>query len=696
MVAPPFGLFASPSGDPIALAALLAVLPLVLVRPWQASIPRRTFLVACAASAAALSRVYFNVYLGGAPRIVDAAAYTFQARTFASGSVAFASRAPLAATLGRFVVATPNGRIASIFPPGWPLVLALGHRLGAPNLVPLAIAAALPVATYAVARRYSRPGADDRGPRLAALLVVLSGPLRYFGAEPMAHAWCALLLLLFFLLLPAKDAPSWPSRPSWPSWSFARVAAAGLVVGTLATARFASAFSPALILAVALVSRRATRTTRHAGAALAGTALPLLLLLAYQHRVTGDALRPAQSAYYALTDGPIGCFRYGFGAGIGCQFEHGPFVAARLPDGYSIAAVLGTTARRLALHLGDLGNQELTGLLVFVASAAALRRRRSRLLAALPALHILAYSPFYFDGNYPGGGARLFADVLPVEAVLLGLWVAEGRPFVRLKRGQSASDALVVASLLGFAFHGSAGARALRDRDGGAPVWTAFHDEQAHEFTKKSPTGQALTLVDNDVAFLLANDPVHPARIVARASAPRGGNDRPLWALLGGPPTETLRQNLLSVQAFEAHPPAEPTTWAGAALWPLRAVENGYGFPRWDGGPAGLDLRRQGGSPLRATVTFVDEVRACSSYFVTFWGPESGPLAVSASEDDKDFTEDDPRSPRDVRRFRGDVRALKPHKTGDFSEISLRVRAAVEHVRLVGISSGPCVTKTHD
>ena len=38
MVATPFGLFASPSGDPIALAALLAVLPLVLVRPWQASI----------------------------------------------------------------------------------------------------------------------------------------------------------------------------------------------------------------------------------------------------------------------------------------------------------------------------------------------------------------------------------------------------------------------------------------------------------------------------------------------------------------------------------------------------------------------------------------------------------------------------------------------------------------------------------
>jgi len=31
---------------------------------------------------------------------------------------------------------------------------------------------------------------------------------------------------------------------------------------------------------------------------------------------------------------------------------------------------------------------------------------------------MLAYVPFYFDGSYPGGGARLFADVLPLEHVL--------------------------------------------------------------------------------------------------------------------------------------------------------------------------------------------------------------------------------------------------------------------------------------
>jgi hypothetical protein len=282
------------------------------------------------------------------------------------------------------------------------------------------------------------------------------------------------------------------------------------------------------------------------------------------------------------------------------------------------------------------------------------------------------------------------------------LWAVETAPLFRLKgldaRHPAAifSAALVVASLIGFTFHGSAAARMLRDRDGGRPAWTEANESQSLVFTSQFPQETTLTFVDGDAAFLLANDPMHPARIVARASAPRGGDDRPTWALLGRPPTLLDRDNLLTNQSFMPLDDRASFAWSGTALWPLRAVENGYGFPRWDDGPAGLALHRQGAAPLVATVTFVDQIRACSTYLVTFWGANFGALAVSASEDDKDFTEDDSRSPRDVRRFRGDIRALKPHKKGDFSEISLRLRSAIEHVRLVGISSEPCTTKTHD
>ena len=47
-----------------------------------------------------------------------------------------------------------------------------------------------------------------------------------------------------------------------------------------------------------------------------------------------------------------------------------------------------------------------------------------RAAVGLVVAHVLAYVPFYFDGNYPGGGARLLADVLPAEHALFGLAVA--------------------------------------------------------------------------------------------------------------------------------------------------------------------------------------------------------------------------------------------------------------------------------
>ncbi len=48
-------------------------------------------------------------------------------------------------------------------------------------------------------------------------------------------------------------------------------------------------------------------------------------------------------------------------------------------------------------------------------------RARARTLGALVLTHVLGYAFFYFDGNYPGGGARLFVDVMPLEHVLLGV-----------------------------------------------------------------------------------------------------------------------------------------------------------------------------------------------------------------------------------------------------------------------------------
>ena len=94
-------------------------------------------------------------------------------------------------------------------------------------------------------------------------------------------------------------------------------------------------------------------------------ALPgALLFLAHQHAATGAFGASSQRLYYALGDGPPGCFRYGFGAGVGCVGEHGDFVRARLAGGYGLLAAAGTTLRRLKAHLVDPANLEPLALLV--------------------------------------------------------------------------------------------------------------------------------------------------------------------------------------------------------------------------------------------------------------------------------------------------------------------------------------------
>jgi len=130
-------------------------------------------------------------------------------------------------------------------------------------------------------------------------------------------------------------------------------------------------------------------------------------------------------------------------------------------------AALGTTGRRLKAHLADGFNFEPLLLLVLVPS---LRRIRSRpsIALALVVGQILAYAPFYFDGNYPGGGARMFADVLPWNTPSPPSGSRYIAPRVELLR-----RGLVILALAcgGFAVHAVFNHVALAERDGGRPMY---------------------------------------------------------------------------------------------------------------------------------------------------------------------------------------------------------------------------------
>ncbi|WP_437984157.1 hypothetical protein [Sorangium sp. So ce117] len=593
--------------------------------------------------AALLSAAYVAVYLRGGPRIIDATSYWLEARAMAAGYLAWPLDVdePAASVLGRFLVRsdamgdTMAGRgaaeVAVLFPPGYPALLALGFLAGAPLAVGPALAAALAIATYDLAARFAPEGPAPSGsaapirfvPLVAALFSALCAALRYHTADTMSHGLAALCFTVALAsarrALDEARAAASTGAATGPLDPAVRAAAlAGLAAGWLAATRPPSALALAatlpFVILPAIAPGSAAAGTREGdppprpsprlarlAAAMAIGALPGLALLAAHQRAATGAFASSQAAYYAVSDGPPGCFRYGFGAGVGCLGEHGDFVRHNLAEGYGFLAAAGTTLRRLKLHLVDALNAEPLALLVLAGAVIAWRRPRSRALAIAPLLQVAAYAPFYFDGNYPGGGARFFADVLPVEHVLAAMAAlalaeraataahAERGPARR--RGALLPAALLPAALLaaalplaGFAFRAGFDHAALRDREGGLPMF----DPGA---VARAGVSRGLVFVDTDHGFNLGFDPAPEDIAVLRY---RGDAiDRMAWEARGRPPAYRYRftipdgGGLASVSitplVFDAVPPGEARI-EGESLWPPRDQRGAFALPEHAGG----------------------------------------------------------------------------------------------------------------
>jgi hypothetical protein len=563
---------------------------------------RREKLVVLALSvlAALLSWGYVHAYLRGGPRIIDATSYWLEARALAEGHATWPTGEPETSSLGRFLVRTEDAagaRAGVLFPPGYPLLLALGFLAGAPLAVGPLLAALLVLATYALAREVMRgsDGEDLGGvPLLAAALSVVCGALRYHTADTMSHGLAA---LCFTLALTCALRAAGDDRPAL--WA----ALAGFSSGWLFVTRPASGLACAVVVALAVLGRPrlepqapapgaagacawSRRRLRLLGAAALG-ALPFaVLFLLHQRLVTGQWLVIAHAASYATNDGPAGCFRYGFGEGIGCWGEHGDFVRANLPHGFGPWAALKTTARRLWMHLVDAGNAEPLALLVLWGAALAWRRPAARMLVVTVVAQIAVYVPFYFDGNYPGGGARFYADVLPAEHVLLAIAAASLGARGRFAAWSRSSGAFAVGlALAAFALRAGHDHAQLRDRDGGAPLFTESA-LAAHGIAS------GLLFVESDAAYDLAFDPASRSASGLEVVRWKGDAlDTLAWQSRGSPPAFLARfEAPLGAgpgrTVVEPIVPREASVVRGGSLWPPIAQEGGaYALPVHVGPP---------------------------------------------------------------------------------------------------------------
>ena len=272
--------------------------------------------------AALLSLGYVAFYLRDGPRIVDATSYFLQARALSEGHLAWHIPEPTASFRGRFLFFHDGAALRDL-PPGYPLLLSLGFSVGAPLVVGPGLAAAIVIATWMLARELAREASLDAHveelvARVAAGLSVACAALRYHTADTMAHGACALAFTLAILA-------ALRSRRERLPWFF-------LLGGARARFRRGDPFRVGARARLGLGLARPQRKGEEDGARRVRDSAPSRVSSSCSHPqsvATGHALRAVQSAYYAASDGPPGCFRYGFGAGIGCLVEHGDFVRAR-------------------------------------------------------------------------------------------------------------------------------------------------------------------------------------------------------------------------------------------------------------------------------------------------------------------------------------------------------------------------------
>jgi hypothetical protein len=359
------------------------------------------------------ARAVAHFALDDVPHVMDEIAYSLQARTFASGHLTAPLHLPRAAFAMWFV--DDRVRTFSIFPPGWPALLALGSLTGLTGWInPLLHG----VTTLLVARAARALGGARPG-----VAATLAGA--FYGLSPQAVLLAASLMSHTLVALTAAVVLVAGLRIARAGSSLGACAALGTALGVAAATRplCAVAIGVTAALFVGIALRRRTLRPAHLAALLAPALALVALLGAYHAHLTGDPLRFPQNAYFDGHAAPAempnlryqpGCNRLGFGPGHGCE---------TLPGGmHTVANGMRNIGYNLTAWLWLAGGGPLAFLLALVALAE--RRGRAATLerwatcAVIPAV-ILLYGLYWYAGTCYG--ARFYHAALPALLVLAAL-----------------------------------------------------------------------------------------------------------------------------------------------------------------------------------------------------------------------------------------------------------------------------------
>ena len=383
--------------------------------------PRLTIGVLAAVSFAATTALAYFVHRPY-PHISDGFAYYFQAKVFASG--ALTAPAPIVPESFRFEwLAVHDGRWFSIFPPGWPALLAAGIELGVPALVNPLLGALSVVVIYQLGAALY----DVKHGILCATLCCLSPFFLFMSSEFMSHTPALLFTSLSTLYhVKAISARSGTGRFAL---SGAAAGAAFLIRPMDGLAIWAAQ------IAHGLWTVRSGRQVRGALVSAAFFACGIALYLAYNRALVG-----------AWFSGPLALVapnnRLGFGPAIG-------YPLAFETAGHSPWRALVNLNHNAAVMSQDLFGWPVTSLFfVLLLAAFGTKDRRHWLSGTIILSSVAAYALFWYHGE--AYGARFYFTLLPHILMLTVAGIRQAPTVVSrlFAGGNAATGGRVVAAFV--------------------------------------------------------------------------------------------------------------------------------------------------------------------------------------------------------------------------------------------------------
>jgi hypothetical protein len=380
------------------VAALALSLPLLLLLPaaLAARVPfrmlglwgYRSLVVVAVATSLALALFSGTMLFDRSPHILDAVSYYFQGKVLAAGALA----APAPAVGGAFptpFTVVHDGLWFSQYPPGVPVLLAVGFLVGLPWLVEPLLAAGSVLLVYLAGR--SQYG---RGTALIAALLMAGSPfLGLLAGSYMSH-----VPTTFFAAGFLYAATRYLQRPG-PLWAAFAASALGATFLCRETAALLWGLPMALFLLLGIRRKGVGGWPRDL--AVAGGCLSLfgVLYLLYNWGLTGSPLLMPRGLFF-------GGDRFGFGEGVGFYGEH--TLAAGLMN-----AEEQLTSLAICLFGWPFFFALAIPMLPFLTGRA---NRWDRLHGAVIALFVLTFVGYFYHGIVMG--PRYYFETLPCLVLL--------------------------------------------------------------------------------------------------------------------------------------------------------------------------------------------------------------------------------------------------------------------------------------